>query len=136
VLARNNFGSSVAFFLWVVIAMPGVITGQKAAEPKVDPPRAGTNGVTSPMCTYCPLPSRPEKANKARISGTILLDVTVTADGQVMKPIVLKGLGSGLDEQALRTVRDWKMKPASGPNGKPVDCRVQVEVTFNPDSTN
>jgi TonB family protein len=135
-LTTNNFGRFLAFLLWVVMAMPGVITAQQAADPKVDPPRAGRNGVTSPMCIYCPAPLHPEKANKAKISGTVLLDVTVTADGQVVKPIVLKGLGMGFDEQALQTVRDWKMKPASGPNGKPVTCRVQVEVTLGPDSTN
>jgi TonB family protein len=133
-LTMENFGSCLAFFLCVVMAMPGVIEGQKAAEPKVDPLRAGTNGVTSPICIYCPSPLRPEKANKAKISRTILLDVTVMADGQVVKPIVLKGQGMGLDEQALRAVRDWKMKPASDPGGKPVDCRVQVEVTLGPDS--
>ena len=115
------------------MAMPGVINARQATEQKVDPPRAGINGVTSPRCVYCPQPEYSQKARKAKISGTILLDVTVTANGQVTKPIVLKSLGMGLDEQALKAVRDWKMKPASSPDGKPVDCRVQVEVTFHTD---
>jgi TonB family protein len=127
---RNNFGGFLAFSLWVVMAMPGVIGAQQVAEPKGDPPRAGINGITSPICVYCPLPVS-QKSHKAKISGVVLLDVIVTSDGRVTKPIVLKGLDSALDESALEAVRDWKMKPALGPDGKPVNCRVQVEVTFH-----
>ena len=130
---RNNFGIVLVFLLWVLMAMLGVMEGQQATEPKVDPPRAGINGVTSPQCVYCPGPEYSQKARKAKISGLVLVDVTVTADGRVTKPVVLKGLGMGLDEKALEAVRNWKMKPASGPDGKPLDCRVQVEVTFHTD---
>ena len=132
-LTRNNFGIVMVFLLWVLIAMPGVMEAQQATEPKVDPPRAGINGVTSPQCVYCPEPEYSQKARKAKISGLVLLDVTVTTDGRVTKPVVLKGRGTGLDEKALEAVRNWKMKPASGPDGKPLDCRVQVEVTFHTD---
>jgi periplasmic protein TonB len=55
------------------------------------------------------------EGRKAKISGLVLLDVTVTTDGRVTKPVVLKGRGMGLDEKALEAVRNWKMKPASGP---------------------
>jgi len=130
---RNNFGIVLVFLLWVLMAMLGVMEAQQATEPKVDPPRAGINGVTSPQCVYCPGPEYSQKARKAKISGLVLVDVTVTADGRVTKPVVLKGLGMGLDEKALEAVRNWKMKPASGPDGKPLDCRVQVEVTFHTD---
>ena len=126
--ARDRLGNFLAFLFWMVVVTPGAIKAQKAAESKVDPPRAGINGVTSPICIYGPLPVT-EKSRKAKISG-VLLDVIVTADGRVTKPVVLKGLGSGPDESALEAVRDWKMKPALGPDGKPVNRRVQVEVTF------
>jgi TonB family protein len=126
---RNNFGSFLAFSLWVVMAMPGAIKAQQAAEPKVDPPRAGVNGVANPQCVYCP---EPEKRPKPKISGVVLLDVTVMPDGKVTDPIVVKGPGMGLNEKALEQVRIWKMKPALDQHGKPVKCRVQVEVTFTP----
>jgi len=130
-LMRNNFGRFLAFLLWVVMAMPGVITAQQATEPKVDPPRAGVNGVGKPQCVYCP---EPGKTPKPEISGVVLLEVTVMADGKVVDPIVMKGPGMGLNEKALEQVRTWKMKPARGPGGKPVKCRVQVEVTFHSES--
>ena len=43
---------------------------------------------------------------------------------------VLKGPGLGLEEKAISAVKNWRMRPASGPNGKPVACRVNIEVVF------
>jgi protein TonB len=93
--------------------------------------RAGVNGVGSPMCIYCPQPEYSDEARKAKYQGTVLLDVTVTADGRVINPVVIKGPGLGLEEKALAQVKNWKMRPAVGPGGKPVNCRVQIEVTFH-----
>jgi TonB family protein len=93
--------------------------------------RAGINGVGSPQCIYCPQPEYSDEARKAKYQGTVLLDVTVTADGRVINPIVIKGPGLGLEEKALAQVRNWKMRAALGPGGKAVACRVQIEVTFH-----
>lgn len=93
--------------------------------------RAGVNGVGSPLCIYCPQPEYSDEARKAKYQGTVLLDVTVTADGRVINPQVIKGPGLGLEEKALAQVKNWKMRPAIGPGGKPVNCRVQIEVTFH-----
>jgi periplasmic protein TonB len=93
--------------------------------------RAGVNGVGAPQCIYCPQPEYSDEARKAKYQGTVLLDVTVTADGRVINPLVIKGPGLGLEEKALAQVRNWKMRAALGPNGKPVNCRVQIEVTFH-----
>jgi protein TonB len=93
--------------------------------------RAGVNGVGSPICIYCPQPEYSDEARKAKYQGTVLLDVTVTADGRVVSPIVIKGPGLGLEEKALAQVKNWKMRAAIGPSGKAVNCRVQIEVTFH-----
>lgn len=93
--------------------------------------RAGVNGVGSPVCIYCPPPEYSDEARKAKYQGTVLLDVTVTSDGRVINPFVIKGPGLGMEEKALAQVRNWKMRPALGPSGKPVNCRVQIEVTFH-----
>jgi TonB family protein len=93
--------------------------------------RAGVNGVGSPVCIYCPQPEYSDEARKAKYQGTVLLDVTVTADGRVLNPQVLKGPGLGLEEKAMAQVKNWKMRPAVGPSGKAVNCRVQIEVTFH-----
>ncbi|HEY2352672.1 MAG TPA: energy transducer TonB [Candidatus Acidoferrum sp.] len=93
--------------------------------------RAGVNGVGRPECIYCPQPEYSDEARKAKYQGTVLLDVTVTSDGRVINPVVIKGPGLGLEEKALTQVKNWKLRPALGPGGKPVNCRVQIEVTFH-----
>jgi TonB family protein len=130
-LTRNHFGSFLVIFLWVVMSVPGFIEAQQSAEPKIDPPRAGVNGTGAPRCIHCPQPEYSEKARKAAITGTVLVDVIVTADGKIAKLMVLKSPSEDLSERALEAVRKWKMKPASGPDGKPIECRLQVQVTFH-----
>jgi periplasmic protein TonB len=93
--------------------------------------RAGVNGVGQPQCIYCPSPEFSDEARKAKYQGTVLLDVIITADGRVIEPTVIKGVGLGLDEKAIEGVRKWKMRPAPGPNGKPVACRTTIEVVFH-----
>lgn len=91
---------------------------------------AGLDGVGAPQCVRCPQPEYSHDAFERKITGVVLLDVTVTVDGKVINPVVLKSVGYGLDEKAVKAVRKWKMKPAMGPAGKPVACRVQVSLNF------
>lgn len=94
-------------------------------------PRAGVKGVTPPKCIHCPPPEYSKEARKAKVSGVVvLLDVTVTTDGKIIDPVVVKGPGLGLNEKALEQVKKWQMQPALGPAGSPVNCRVQIEITF------
>jgi TonB family protein len=91
---------------------------------------AGTDGVGQPQCIYCPAPDYSDEARKAKYQGTVLLEVTITADGRIIDPVVIKGPGLGLEEKAIERVRQWKMRAAPGPNGKPVTCRAPIEVVF------
>lgn len=47
----------------------------------------------------------PEAARVARVAGNVRVQLTVRPDGTVSEPFVVDGLGSGLDEEALRVVR-------------------------------
>lgn len=93
--------------------------------------RAGTGGVGMPVCVYCPDPIYSEEARKAKYQGTVVLNVVVTSDGRATNISVIKGPGLGLEEKAIEAVRGWKFKPAVGPNGKPVNVIVPIEVTFH-----
>src|SRR5579862_5508227 len=89
--------------------------------------RAGENGVGMPVCVYCPKPEYSEEGRKARFMGTVYLQVTVLANGHAGDIKLIKGVGMGLDEKAIETVRtQWTFKPAIGPNGKPVPTIVPV----------
>ena len=92
--------------------------------------RAGVNGVGQPACIYCPDPEYSDEARKAKYQGTVVLEVIVTADGRILEPHVLRGPGLGLEEKAMAAVKTWRMRPAVGPNGKPVTCRATIEIGF------
>lgn len=92
--------------------------------------RAGVNGVGQPVCIYCPDPEYSDEARKAKYQGTVLLDVTIMTDGRVISPHVLRGPGLGLEEKAIAAVKNWKMRPCTGPNGKPVNCSATIEIGF------
>src|SRR5580704_16930481 len=78
---------------------------------------AGRNGVSAPGCVYCPAAEYTKKARKDKRAGTVR-DVSVT-----------KGLGDGLDESAVKTVKKWQFKPAVDRDGNPVPAKVAVQVS-------
>jgi TonB family protein len=92
--------------------------------------RAGTGGVTTPTCAYCPDPLYSPKARDAKFQGTVVLSVVVTAEGRAEQIRVAKGPGMGLEENAIGAVKEWRFKPAVGPDGKPVAVLIPIEVTF------
>ena len=112
--------------------MPVVSQESKPDEvAKKNTPRAGVNGVGTPVCVYCPAPDYSERARAARLQGSVLLDIMVTLEGKATKIILVKGLGNGLDEKAIEAVKSWKFRPAKDATGEPVAVRVQVQVTFH-----
>ncbi len=90
----------------------------------------GKNGVGYPSCSYCPDPPYSEEARAAKINGTVTLQIVVEPDGHATDIQVVKGLGHGLDELAIKTVQNWRFKAALGPSGTPVPTTVPVEITF------
>jgi periplasmic protein TonB len=90
----------------------------------------GAGGIGYPECVYCPNPPYTEEARKARFQGTVLLQIVILPDGRASEVRVLRGVGMGLDESALATVRTWRFKPLIGPGNRPVAVETPVEVTF------
>jgi len=93
-------------------------------------PYAGAGGYGNPACYYKPAAEYTDQAMKVKIQGSVELAAVVTADGRVVDPHVAKGLGYGLDEKAIETVRTWRCTPARGPDGKPAAVRVVIEAVF------
>jgi protein TonB len=92
--------------------------------------RPGTGGVGYPSCIYCPEPQYSEDARKAKYQGTVVLQAVINPDGKATSIEVVKGPGLGLEEKALEAVRNWRFKPAMGPNGRPVATITLLEITF------
>jgi TonB family protein len=93
-------------------------------------PQAGVRGVSVPQCIYCPPPDYSGDARNAHFEGTVVLRVVITPEGRAINIEILKDPGKGLGMKAVESVRNWKFKPALGPNGKPVAVTVPIQVTF------
>jgi TonB family protein len=91
----------------------------------------GVTGSTRlPEVLSQPTPDYTEEARKARIEGIVILAVTVRSDGSIDSINLVRGLGHGLDESAIRTVSTkWRFRPATR-NGVPIDYPVTIEVNF------
>ncbi len=86
-------------------------------------------GVSAPRPLYKPEPAYSERARHAKYKGTLVLWIVVDAEGNVKSVRVMKPLGLGLDQNAIRAVHTWKFDPARR-NGAPVPVYVSVEVSF------
>ncbi len=71
----------------------------------------------------------PEIAKRAGVEGRVYILAFVDRDGNVTKAKVLKGIGAGCDEAALKAVEETKFKPGKQ-RGKPVNVQVSVPVFF------
>jgi len=89
------------------------------------------NPAASPViCRLCPDPRYSEEARKVKVQGSVLLSVLVGADGRTKEVRVLRGLGSGLDENAISAVRGWQFAPAKGAAERPMASWIKVEAVF------
>lgn len=76
-----------------------------------------------------PTPAYTDEARAMRIEGEVLLEVEFSAEGDIRVLRVVRGLGHGLDESAMRAVQGMRFKPAQR-NGQPVDIRTTVNIVF------
>lgn len=114
----------------------GVLGGVPPPPPPPPPPkpvrrepiRVGGNVQESKLIKRIE-PVYPELAKRARVSGVVILQVTVDEEGSVSDIRVLKGHPL-LDEEAIRAVRQWKYSPTLL-NGEPVPVIATVTVIFN-----
>lgn len=75
-------------------------------------------------------PEYPEQARRAKLEGTIALDVTVGRDGSVLKATALNGPDS-LARSATDAMRWWKFQPYRV-NGQPVVVETTFAMEFKP----
>jgi TonB family protein len=83
---------------------------------------------TAPRAISAPSPTYPDQARKDKIQGTVVISLTVGADG-LPHDLVVKNGNPALTAAALEAVNRWKFKPAEV-DGRPVDVHIDVEVNF------
>ena len=72
----------------------------------------------------------PKEAMEKEISGRVLVGFIVEKDGSISETEVVKGIGGGCDEEAVRVVKAMpKWKPGKQ-KGKPVRVHFMLPLTF------
>ena len=76
-----------------------------------------------------PTPVYTDEARSMKIEGEVALEVEFMATGEVKVMRIVRGLGHGLDESAIRAVKGVRFKPAQRA-GQAVDVRTTVNIVF------
>jgi TonB family protein len=90
---------------------------------------ASTGNETSVQVISHPKPIYTSEAEQLKIQGDVVLEVRFSADGRVHVIRVVRGLGHGLDEQAIRVAEETHFRPATR-DGKPVDTTTYYRIDF------
>jgi TonB family protein len=78
---------------------------------------------------YKPVPVYTQEARQLHLEGEVLVRVTFGAAGNLRVEQVVRGLGHGLDESALRAAQQIRFRPAKR-NGEPYDSTALVHIVF------
>ncbi len=74
----------------------------------------------------------PKEAVANKVTGTVFVSFVVNADGSVSEAQVLKGIGSGCNEEALRVVQHMPGWLPGKQSGQPVAVRYSLPIRFVP----
>ncbi len=77
----------------------------------------------------------PRSAIRAGVSGRVFVQFVVTADGQVRDAEVIRGIGAGADEEAVRVVEQASFEPATV-DGQPVAAQHTLFIEFSLEDAN
>jgi len=90
------------------------------------------NGITSPRLIKEVKPSYTGDAMRAKIQGLVTMEAVVMPDGSVGRIQILRSLDPqfGLDQEAVRTVKQWRFAPGMNRAGEPVAVVIEIEMSF------
>ena len=71
----------------------------------------------------------PEMARRAAIEGRVTIQFIVNEKGRVENPRVIRGIGGGCDEEALKAVMTARFKPGMQ-RGRPVRVQYSLPIVF------
>ncbi len=71
----------------------------------------------------------PEIAKKAGVEGKVFVQFVVSENGKIVDPVVVRGIGAGCDDEALRALAKMRFKPGKQ-RGVPVAVRMTIPIVF------
>ena len=120
---------TLVFALLLILSVAPVVGSAQSKAKATDEAVAITEGITPPRLSEVASPDYTAEAKKKKIEGTVTLMIVVDKKGDVVDAKVVKGLGYGLDENAIIAVKEWKYKPAEK-DDQPITVKMEVTVDF------
>jgi TonB family protein len=91
--------------------------------------RASSRDVAPSVAEYTTPPLYSDEARRAGIEGVLVAQALVDSDGLVHAARVTRGLGFGLDQNALVALRQWRFRPGSR-GGVPAPMEIEIDIGF------
>jgi len=115
----------------LVPAGPGEIEIPIAAPPAPpsDAPIRFGGDMTRPVRVSGEIPAYTNAARVRGVEGVVVLEAVIDRGGEIAALEVLKGLPFGLEQSAVKAVRDWRFEPATLA-GEAVDVLYTLTVRF------
>jgi TonB family protein len=135
VVASTGFGSGVATAdpraARGTVHSAGFGDSDVAAPPTVQsrPAVAAASRIVPAEIISKPVPIYTDEARQKRIEGEVLLEVVLEANGKLHVVRVVRGLGHGLDDAAVRAAEQIRFKPATR-DGQPSDSTAVLHIIF------
>ena len=120
------------------VALPGAIQTFTTLGPEPAAPMVrGSQGAPASGLVrlpeieeYTTPPLYSDEARRRGVEGVVTIGFRVGEDGGVSAARVLRGLGFGLDQNALVALRQWRFRPGRR-NGTPAAMDAEVDIEFN-----
>ncbi|MDR3754527.1 MAG: TonB family protein [Terracidiphilus sp.] len=106
--------------------------GQPVAAPDTSVAGSGADRQNADPAfpVFSPHPPVSDRSLLPRSNQEVVVDVKVSAAGDVLEATLVKGIGNGLDQIVLDTVKSWRFHPATI-NGNPVATEAELVFPFN-----
>lgn len=113
-----------------------ILTSEPESENKVSAndfggSQTGSQNVTPAYPVFSPSPHIEDRSLLPSVSTNVVIDVDVSAQGEVLNEKLIQGLGNSLDQIVLDTVKTWKFHPATD-NGNAIDSVAELIFPFSP----
>ena len=111
-------------------SMGNVFSGQSGPKVKAEAPKKVniSAGVAVGLLMQKTAPVYPPIAKAARVSGTVVVQATISTSGQIQNPRAVSG-PTMLRQAAVDAVRTWRYRPYML-DGQPVEVETSVNVIF------
>ncbi len=134
VVVSSGFGNSTAIPdnrpRTATVQPSGFASADVPAPPTVRSHAAETAAKVLPAeILFKPTPVYTQEARSMRIEGEVLLEVVLEASGSLRVVRIVRGLGHGLDDNAVKAAEQIHFKPAMR-DGQPADSTVVLHIIF------